>query len=79
MDIRKSKIYELWNIDHNKIIKYRQVIKNNTLNELFKIETDNLNELIKEVRSQINKWNDIGWWSLNEFRSIGKKRFWKNY
>lgn len=59
MDISKSKIYELWNCDHSKIIKYKQIIKNNTLNELKSIEKENLNDLIKEVRFQINKWNEI--------------------
>lgn len=59
MDIKKSRIYELWNIDHSKVVKYRQIIKNNTLDELLEIETDNLNELLKEVRSQLNKWNEI--------------------
>lgn len=59
MDIRKSRIYELWNIDHSKIIKYKQIIKNDTLNELKEVETENLNDLIKEVRTQLNKWNDV--------------------
>lgn len=59
MDIKKGKIYELWNIDHSKVIRYKQVIKNNTLNESREIERDNLNELMKEVRVQINKWNEI--------------------
>ncbi|WP_066893173.1 hypothetical protein [Clostridium nigeriense] len=59
MNITKSKIYEFWNTEHNKVIKYRQIIKNNKLNELKEIETENLNDLLKEVREQINKWNDI--------------------
>lgn len=59
VDIKKGKIYELWNIDHSKVIRYKQVIKNNTLNESREIERDNLNELMKEVRVQINKWNEI--------------------
>ncbi|MDU5106692.1 MULTISPECIES: hypothetical protein [unclassified Clostridium] len=59
MDIKKSRIYELWNIDHSKVIMYKQIIKNNTLNESMEIESDNLNELIKEVRVQLNKWNKI--------------------
>lgn len=59
MNIKKSRIYELWNSDHSKIIKYKQIIKNHTLNELREIETDNLNDLIKEVRIQLNKWDDI--------------------
>ncbi len=57
MDIKKSRIYELWNIDHSKVIRYKQVVKNNTLNESKEIEGDSLNELIKEVRAQLNKWN----------------------
>ena len=59
MDIKKSRIYELWNIDHSKIIKYKQIIRNNTLNEFKEIECDNLSELIKEVRIQLNKWSQI--------------------
>lgn len=59
MDIKKSRIYELWNIDHSKVIMYKQIIKNNTLNESMEIESDNLNGLIKEVRVQLNKWNKI--------------------
>ena len=59
MNIKKSRIYELWNSDHSKIIKYKQIIENHTLNELRDIETDNLNDLIKEVRIQLNKWEDI--------------------
>lgn len=59
MNIKKGKIYELWNIDHSKVIRYKQVIKNNTLNESREIERDNLNELMKEVRVQINKWNEM--------------------
>ncbi len=59
MDIKKGKIYELWNMDHNKIIRYKQIIRNNTLNELIEIEEDNLNDLITEVRKQINRWNNI--------------------
>jgi len=59
MDIKKSRIYELWNIDHSRVVKYRQIIKNNTLDELKAIECDNLNELMKEVRNQLNKWNEI--------------------
>ncbi|MDV4151371.1 hypothetical protein R0131_11015 [Clostridium sp. AL.422] len=57
MDIEKGRIYELWNVDHSKVVKYRQIIKNNTLNELKEIETESLNDLVKEVRVQINKWN----------------------
>lgn len=59
MNITKSKIYECWNKEHNKVIKYRQVITNNRSNELKEIETESLNDLLKEVRNQINKWNDI--------------------
>ena len=59
MNITKSKIYELWDIEHNKVIKYKQVIKNNKLNELREIETESLNDLLKEVKIQISKWNNI--------------------
>ena len=59
MDIKKSRIYELWNFDHSKVIKYKQIIKNYTLNESMEIESENLNELIREVRVQLNKWNEI--------------------
>ena len=52
MEIEKGKIQEVWNYDHNKIVKYKQVIKNNTLNEVTEIDTENLNELISEVRKQ---------------------------
>ena len=59
MEIKKSRIYELWNIDHSKVIRYKQIIKNNTLNESIELESENLNELMKEVRVQINKWNGL--------------------
>ncbi|KLE15576.1 hypothetical protein [Clostridium sp. C8] len=59
MDIEKSKILEVWNSNHNKVVKYKQVIKNNTLNEVTEIETENLNELISEVRKQLYEWNKI--------------------
>lgn len=59
MDIKKSRIYELWNIDHSKVIRYKQIIKNNTLKESREIESENLNELMKEVRVQLNKWNEL--------------------
>ena len=59
MDIKKSRIYELWNMDHSRVIKYKQVIKNNTLNESKAFESENLNDLIKEVKSQLTKWNEI--------------------
>ncbi len=59
MDIKKSRIYELWNVDNSKVIRYKQIIKNNTLNESMEFESDTLNELIKEVRVQLSKWNEI--------------------
>ena len=59
MEIKKSRIYEFWNIDHRKVIRYKQIIKNNTLNESIELESENLNELMKEVRVQINKWNGL--------------------
>ena len=59
MEIEKGKIQEVWNYDDNKIVKYKQVIKNNTLNEVTEIETENLNELISEVRKQLYEWNKI--------------------
>ena len=59
MDIKKSRIYELWNIEHSKVIKYKQILRNKTLNEFIEIESENLNELIKEVRIQVKKWNDV--------------------
>lgn len=59
MEIEKGKIQEVWNYDHNKIVKYKQVIKNNTLNEVTEIETENLNELISEFRKQLYEWNKI--------------------
>ena len=59
MDIKKSRIYELWNMDHSKVVKYKQIIKNNTLNESKAFESENLNDLIKEVKIQLTKWNEI--------------------
>ena len=59
MDIKKSRIYELWDIDHSRVVRYKQIIKNNTLNESLEIEGDSLNELIKEVRMQLNNWNNL--------------------
>ena len=59
MDIKKSRIYELWNMDHSRVVKYKQIIKNNTLNESKAFECENLNDLIKEVKIQLTKWNEI--------------------
>lgn len=59
MDIKKSRIYELWNKEHSKVIKYKQILRNKTLNEFIEIEGEDLNELIKAVRIQLKKWNDV--------------------
>ncbi|WP_308780668.1 hypothetical protein [uncultured Clostridium sp.] len=59
MEIKKGRIYELWNIDHSKVIRYKQIIKNNTLNESIELESEDLNGLMKEVRVQLNKWNEL--------------------
>lgn len=57
MDIEKGKILEV--SYSNKGSKYKQVIKNNTLNRVAEIEGENLNELLSGVRKQIKRWNDL--------------------
>lgn len=59
MEIQKGKIIEIWNDNHNKVLKYRQVIRNNTLNEVAEIETRSLNSLMSKVRQQLNEWDKI--------------------
>ncbi|WP_300384465.1 hypothetical protein [Clostridium sp.] len=59
MDIQKEKIVEIFDKESNKVVRYRQVIKNNTINEITEIETDNLKNLITEVRKQVNEWNKL--------------------
>ncbi|GAA0084802.1 hypothetical protein UT300007_12410 [Clostridium sp. CTA-7] len=59
MEIQKGKIIEVWNDNHNKVLKYRQVIRNNTLNEVAEIETKSLNSLMSKVRQQLNEWDRI--------------------
>ncbi|WP_411167732.1 hypothetical protein ACH36K_11305 [Clostridium sp. MB05] len=59
MEIQKGKIIEVWNDNHNKVLKYRQVIRNNTLNEVAEIETKSLNSLMSKVRQQLNEWDKI--------------------
>ncbi|MGL5379986.1 hypothetical protein [Clostridium sp.] len=56
MNIEKSKIQEVWNYDHNKVIKYTQTIKNKRLNDSKEIVADNLNSLISKVRGQVEEW-----------------------
>lgn len=59
MDIEKGKIVEIFDEELNKVIGYKQKIKNNTINKTTVIETDNLNTLISEVRKQVNEWNKL--------------------
>lgn len=59
MKVEKGKIVEVWNDNHNKVLKYRQVIRNNTLNEVAEIETESLNSLMSKVRHQLNEWDKM--------------------
>ncbi|AYE35726.1 hypothetical protein [Clostridium septicum] len=57
MEIEKEKIIEIWNSDHNKVTKYTQIIKNNSINEFKKIEAKSLSSLMNKVRDQVIEWN----------------------
>ena len=59
MDIKKEKIVEVFEEGSNRVVKYKQRIKNNTINATTEIETDSLNTLISEVRKQVNEWNRL--------------------
>jgi len=60
MDIHRDKIVEVYNDKGDKVLIYKQKLRNNTLNEIAEIETDDLNKLINEVRRKVNEWNNIG-------------------
>ncbi|NLL30708.1 MAG: hypothetical protein GX258_06605 [Clostridiales bacterium] len=59
MDIQKEKIEEILDNSGSKVVKYKQKIINNTLNEEKEIVTNDLNSLINEVRKQMNEWNKM--------------------
>lgn len=59
MDIEKGKIVEIFDEKLNKVVKYKQKIRNNTINSTTEIETDSLKTLISEVRKQVNQWNKL--------------------
>lgn len=59
MEIEKGKIIEIIDEKSNKVVKYKQKIKNNTINATTEIETDSLNTLISEIRKQIKEWNKL--------------------
>lgn len=58
MKIEKSKIVEVWDSNHNKILEYTQVIKNKELNDSKNIIASNLNDLMYKVRAQVNEWKE---------------------
>ena len=60
MDIHRDKIVEVYNDKGDKVLIYKQKLRNKTLNEIVEIETDDLNKLINEVRRKVNEWNNIG-------------------
>ena len=59
MEIEKGKIVEIFDEQSNKVVKYKQKIRNNTINTTTEIEADSLNTLISEIRKQINAWNKL--------------------
>jgi len=59
MDIQKEKIEEIYDNTGRKVVKYKQKIINNTLNEEKEIESKDLNGLISEVRKQVSEWNKM--------------------
>lgn len=59
MEIEKEKIVEIFDEKSNKVVKYKQKIRNNTINTTTEIEADSLNTLISEIRKQINAWNKL--------------------
>lgn len=59
MDIQKEKIEEILDNSGSKVVRYKQKIINNTLNEEKEIVTNDLNSLINEVRKQMNEWNKM--------------------
>ena len=58
MKIEKSKIVEVWDSNHNKVLEYTQVVKNKELNDSKNIIASNLNDLMGKVREQVNQWKE---------------------
>lgn len=58
MEIEKNKIVEVWNSNHNKVLKYSQVLKNTELNTSKNIVAEDLNKLMAKVRAQVYEWKN---------------------
>lgn len=59
MEIEKSKIIEVWNNNHNKVLKYTQLVKDKKSNSSKKIIAEDLTGLMAKVRSQIQEWKEL--------------------
>ena len=58
MEIEKGKIVEVWDYNKNKVLEYKQVVKNKELNDSKNIIAGNLTELMAKVREQVKEWKD---------------------
>lgn len=58
MEIEKGKIVEVWDYNKNKVLEYKQVVKNKELNDSKNIIAENLTELMAKVREQVKEWKD---------------------
>ena len=58
IDIEKSKIVEIWNNNHSKVLQYTQMVKNSESNISKNIVSDDLNGLLSKVRTQIGEWKN---------------------
>lgn len=60
IEIEKSKIIEIWNSDHNKVLKYTQLLKEKESNVSKKIIAEDLTGLMVKVREQVQEWENSG-------------------
>lgn len=56
IEIEKSKIIEVWDSNHNKVLEYKQILKNKDLDDSINIVAENLTELMTKVRYQVKEW-----------------------
>lgn len=58
IEIEKSKIIEVWDSNHNKVLQYKQILKNKDLDDSINIVAENLTDLMTKVRYQVKEWKE---------------------
>ena len=58
IEIEKSKIIEIWDSNHNKVLEYKQILKNKDLDDSINIVAENLTDLMTKVRYQVKEWKE---------------------